>query len=168
MTFRLAESKYSLYFGLSLFLKEVSPILYQNPWQFVPVSETKQSELCPRHKQSNMQYILDSYKKIEKRINDGFETRIEIENIQLFWNNLLASLPAARLLTYMLLPWNSGRLQQTKRHYTPTRYMYNSGSSSRLKCRNQGWKCEYIWEVSWPPTPRDIPERSYGSFPWKV
>ena len=53
----------------------------------MPVSETKQSdlsELRPRHKQSNMQYILDSYKKIEKRINDGFETRIEIENIQLF------------------------------------------------------------------------------------
>ena len=86
MTFRLAESKYSLYFGPSLFLKEVSPILYRNPWQFVPVSETKQSdlsELRPRHKQSNMQYILDSYKKIEKRINDGFETRIEIKNIQL-------------------------------------------------------------------------------------
>ena len=104
MTFRLAESKYRLYFGLSLFLKEVSAILYRNPWQVVPVSETKQSdlsELRPRHKQSNMQYILDSYKKIEKRIYDGFETRIEIENIQLFWNNLLASLPAARLLTYL-------------------------------------------------------------------
>ena len=38
--FRHAESKSSLYLGLSLFLKEVSLILRRNPWQLFQVSET--------------------------------------------------------------------------------------------------------------------------------
>ena len=42
-----------------------------------------------------MQWILDSFqkknRKKEKKINNGFGTKIEIENIQLFWNNLLAT-----------------------------------------------------------------------------
>ena len=58
--------------------------------------ETRQSdftELRPFCKQSEMQYILDSFeKKSRKRINNGFGTKIQIKNIQLFWNNLLASL----------------------------------------------------------------------------
>ena len=35
-----AKSKYNLNFGLSLFLKEVSGILWWNPWQLFQVSET--------------------------------------------------------------------------------------------------------------------------------
>ena len=69
----------------SRFLKHVTFLL-----------ETRQSnfaELCPFRRQSEMQKILDSFeKKNRKRINNGFATKVE--SIQLFWNNLLASLEA--------------------------------------------------------------------------
>ena len=68
---------------------------------FTFLVETRQSdfaELNPFRKQSEMQTILDSFgKKNWKRIDNGFGTKIKIENIQLFWNNLLESLP---LVTY--------------------------------------------------------------------
>ena len=52
------------------------------------------AELHPlREKIGNaIDFILSCREMNRKRINDGFGTKIEIENIQLFWNNLLASL----------------------------------------------------------------------------
>ena len=50
--------------------------------------ETRQSDFTGLHhfrKQSEVQQILDCFeKKNQKRIDNGFGTKIEIENIQLF------------------------------------------------------------------------------------
>ena len=69
--------------------------------------ETRQSdfaELRPFRRQSETQWILDSFEeRIKKRIHSGFGTKIEIENIfNLFWNNLLASLSRKISLNFLL------------------------------------------------------------------
>ena len=61
----------------SRFLKHVTFLVKTRQYDF--------AELRPLCKQSEMQQILDSFeKKNRKRINNGFGIKIEIENIQLF------------------------------------------------------------------------------------
>ena len=71
----------------SMFLKHVTFSI--DTWYF------DFAELCPFCKiiGNAIDFILFCKKMNRKRINNGFGTKIEIENIQLFWHNLLASLP---------------------------------------------------------------------------
>ena len=54
-----------------------------------------------------MYSTLDSFRKnrIGKRIYHGFGAKIKIENSQLFWNNLLLSLPNTKILESRILMW---------------------------------------------------------------
>ena len=81
--------------------QRVSIILCWNSiWWFLKhvkfLVETRHSdfpELRPCHEQSEMPKILDSFeKKNRRKIDNGFGTIIEDENIQLFRKNQLASL----------------------------------------------------------------------------
>ena len=85
-------------------LRRYWSVLCWNPCQLFQVSKTRDvfgqnlyfdfAELCPFRKiiGNAIDFILFCKKMNRKRINNGFGTKIEIENIQLFWNNLLASL----------------------------------------------------------------------------
>ena len=69
-------------------------ILCWNPWQLFQVSETPLfwSKLGSPISQTYALFANNRKCNGWERINNGFGTKIEIENIQLFWNNLLASL----------------------------------------------------------------------------
>ena len=80
---------------LSLSLKEVLVIILGTIDSFsrflkhltfwVKTRQSDLAELRPFCNQSEMQKILDSFeKKNRKRMNNGFETKMEFENIQLF------------------------------------------------------------------------------------
>ena len=88
-----AESGYSIYFRLYLFFTEVFVIFCRNPWQLfqnfhvflIKTGQTDFAELCPFRNQWEIQWILDSFKKImEKEETMVYGPKLKSKNLILY------------------------------------------------------------------------------------